>query len=273
MYAKLIEVNVSYILENTTDNAVKIVTVIIDSKLKDVIKVRADPLIYAGTSYNFYIWAGYSFYGNNSATIALYESKTTYIMPAISKPNPPNYTDNNACRVDLDKPKCMLMIWTGLMDTYVGNKIAQGGSVGEVSCTSSTTCNIKYYLFFEFYPSPAAICESNPPYNAGDSITATVTNKAKTNGSNTKYNIVIIDNTNGSGCGIFDYDFNLPSPYYSAFINERPKYCKPSQPNCAPNQAVTSLPMFTSDTMTGWIYYSGSTRSIYTLVVGITGLP
>lgn len=255
--APLNEVNVSYLVSNLGNNVkedpLKIITIMMDPKLENITKLREDTAIYAGSSYYSSNWAGYSFYGNSSATIPLYESKTTYIMPVVSKPISPS----DACRVDLGKKKCMLMIWTGLTDTYTGNKISQGGSVVEVECTSSTTCNTKYYLFFEFYPQPAATCESNPPYNGGDSMTVTVTNKAKSGGSNTKYNIMVLDNTIGSGCGIFDYDFaDLPSPYYGAFINERPAVGSYTN--------YQTLAKFTYDTMTGWVYYNGSTKSIYT---------
>jgi hypothetical protein len=251
-------INAHYIAkEIDSGNPVKTITVIIDDKISKVEDVREGDIIYAYDYRDSPYWAGYSFYGNSYATNPVYESRARFYVPSVSKPTYPNYyQNNNACRTDLGYNPCILAVWTGLTNKGdpFGNAIAQGGSVGDVRCNANG-CTIEYYLFFEFYPQPAYECRSNPPYNAGDDIVATVTSNGKNGGSSTVYTITVNDYTNGLGCGIFNYNFDkIPNPAYAAFIYERAAYQTSSN--------HTTLPSFTDNTMQGWLYYSGSTKSI-----------
>ncbi|RMF28671.1 MAG: hypothetical protein D6752_07250 [Candidatus Nitrosothermus koennekii] len=127
--------------------------------------------------------------------------------------------------------------------------------MGDVRCNSSG-CTTEYKLFFEFYPYPATICDANPPYNAGDDISARVTNDKKYGGSNTSYDIVIHDYTTGNGCATFNYNFHMSFPKYANFIYERP--AEGSGTN------LVTLPKFTDNTMRGWLYYDNTQKSIQT---------
>lgn len=145
----LTNINVHYIAKRIDDgNPVKTITVVIDDKVSKVEDVREGDIIYAPYDYTLN-WAGYSFYGNSTATKPIYESRAKFNIPTVSKPTYPDYYHNrDACRIDLGRNPCILAVWTGLTNQadYRGrNGIAQGGSVGDVRCNSSG-CTIEYYL-------------------------------------------------------------------------------------------------------------------------------
>lgn len=185
-------------------------------------------------------WSGYEFWANSGATIPIYEAKATWAVPAVSKPA------NINCTATL---WCDLSISPGLYKGSGFTPLAHGGSEGRILCN---TCTPEYRLWMEFKDSVVSFCST--PVSSGNQITSTTTNQAKTGGSNTMYNIVVQNDTTGQACAIFNFSYtSLPDPKYSNFKDERVKI----------SGVFAPLAQFNQNTMTGTLYYSGASHSIY----------
>jgi len=235
-------IHVGYALYDTADNYVKNVVVTIDPSGTRAEKVEE----YVAPRYTSPVWSGYSIAGNSAQTQTIWESKTQYTLPSVSRPTS---TVTNPCRTDLGKQPCDLAIWTGLSNVASppsSGPLAQAGSDGKITCTSSTSCTTSYFLWFEFLPNPAFTCGGSNPPVPGNTITSTVTNQGKTTQTpSTLYNISV-QSSNGFGCSTTGFSYSsMNAPKWSTFINERATYNPPTP---------ATLAQFSSDTMTGWIY-------------------
>lgn len=237
----LYRINIGYVLYDTADNYIKNVVVIIDPSNTKVEKIDEYIAPMFTTSAN---WSGYEIAGNSAQTQTIWESKTQYTLPAVSK-NTIGVT--NPCRTDLGKEPCDLAIWTGLANVSgpINPPLAQAGSDGKIVCTSSTSCTTSYFLWFEFLPS-AFICSGPNPPVPGNTITSIVTNQGKTTQTpSTLYNMSV-QSSNGFGCSTTGYNYSaMNAPKWSSFINERANES---------GNGFATLAQFSSDTMTGWIY-------------------
>jgi len=95
-----------------------------------------------------------------------------------------------------------------------------------------------------------------------------VTNQKKNvGGDNTKWNIVVQNNTTGQACATFNFVWTeLLEPKLALFINERPSVrdCN-TQGECtppAPSTAPATLAKFTFDNILGTIWYNNAANSI-----------
>lgn len=230
-------VNVVYSLSNSTEY-VKNVVVTLDSSLTEVVSVSEHVGQKNIQSTN---WAGYEFYGNSGHTVNVYESKATFRAPTVSEP----------VAFWCFNERCAVSVWTGLSAVAGGSPsgLAQGGTHSRVECPVG--CFTTYYGWYEFLPAAEVKCLD---VRAGDSVTATTTNNAKTGGSNTSYTIRVFNNTLGKNCSTTQ-TYNMPSPTYGQFILERPSF----------NGNPARLPNFTTTTFSSaTIFYSGASNSIST---------
>ncbi|MGI0060199.1 MAG: hypothetical protein ACREBJ_10580, partial [Nitrosotalea sp.] len=93
--------------------------------------------------------------------------------------------------------------------------------------------------------------------SAGDQISAKVTNDGITNGTSDHYDIFTADTTTSGLCSTTVKYTAMTVPTIASYINER------SCLTCPPNTPVySSLAKFSSDTITGYIYYHGALNSI-----------
>ncbi|MDH5463462.1 MAG: hypothetical protein OEW49_04055 [Nitrosopumilus sp.] len=247
--ASLNDVNVGYIL-NDADGYVKNVVVTIDKNLSGVTDVSehvGGQYGYTDTSGN---WAAYeiggsSFTSSTNPTKKVYEAKTSYTVPSVSQPS----------AGDCNSKPCNLAIWTGLVDTKgaTNTHIAQAGTDQKIVCTP--TCTTSQFFWYQFKTTSNAF-QCSTTINSGNSILVTVTNQKKTGGLDTKYNVSMQNTSTGLGCSISNYTYSeMNAPVLGEFINERASYNPPT---------IAKLAKFTSDTMTGWVYYHTSSKNIYT---------
>lgn len=241
--------NLVYDLGNGT-NTVKRIIVTEDPTLTQILNVTEQHLTGRfSTAVPSSNWSGYEFSGDGNIPpkTQMSDSYSTFIVPSISIPLYPS----NACSGG--GGWCVLATWVGLEDkegTYPGVKLAQSGTVGNITCTSSSC--IQYSTFYEFLPAPPVYCTGLNQVNAGDSITADVYNDTITGGTNThQIDIFTIDNTNLSAnvCTISKNSYFTTTPVYSSFITEGPTWA--------------TLPQFNSVQMTqNTVYYGNAYRSI-----------
>lgn len=242
------DINVAYSLSDEK-GYVKNVVVTLDPSLTKVISTSEHVGGQYSFSFNSINWAGYEFAGSSftsttDPTVTTYEAITTFTLPAVSQPW------SGACN---SKP-CNLAIWTGLEETKGASNtdIAQAGVDRKITCTP--TCNTNTFFWYQFDTTSNAFQCGGITINTGDSISITVTNQAKTGGPNNKYNVSMQDLTSGGGCSLTGQIYNdMTAPKYAPFINERAKY---------PGFDYSTLAQFTSDTMTGTMYYSSASHSI-----------
>lgn len=204
-------------------------------------------------------WAGYDIAGQSFTypslpTTNVWEAVASWTEPSVSRPTDPS----TACRTDLHFEPCSLAIWTGLTDSFHGstNHIAQSGSDAKITCSSSSSCTTSYFLWYEFVGEPSATICSGSSFTAGHGVQAIVTNKAKTGGSSTSYDVSVIDTSTAVGCSTTAHSYlSLSSPVFATFENERPSYNPP---------LYATLAKFTSNTITGSMYYSSASHGIST---------
>ncbi len=189
-------------------------------------------------------WSGYEFVGASPNPPIVYEAKATWTVPSVSEPW------SGACFFT----HCDLAIWSGLEDTLgaTNKHLAQAGTDSGVYCTSG--CSYFYNSWYEFLPNASVQCTGKEP-SPSDSMRVTITNQAKNGGSQSQYTALIEDLTKSTACGVVNYDYpSMTTPHYAPFINERPIV----------GGSTARLPQFSSDTVTGYMYYSGSEPTIYT---------
>lgn len=259
---ELQSINVVYNLYDASQY-VKNVVVTLDPTLSRVLSVSE----YVGAFYTPHSdsapnWAGKEYTGASftwptpPSSPNVWESKATWTEPSVSVPTDPT----NACRTDLGKQPCDLAIWTGLEDQFGaggqnGNgHLVQAGSDGKITCNPG--CTTSYFLWYQVGAgNPATIC-SGSSFTSGHGVQAIVTNQAKTGGSPWLYNLSVIDTSTAVGCSTTGVSYTaMQSPTIAAFINERAKY---NPPNYA------TLAKFSSDAMTGTMYYNGASVGIST---------
>ncbi len=187
-------------------------------------------------------WSGYQFAGAlDNGTTAVWEAIADWAVPTVSTPY------SGACQ----STNCDYAVWIGLTHDQSGAAgIAQTGSDGQVNSLGGAT----YQLWYEFYPNNAVFCFNMG--GPGDSIHAYVLNQAVNPGGNSNlYNILVSDNTQGQSCSVPNQNFgSMGTPHLGNFIGERAKI----------GGVRATLAQFTSYSMSGSIYYSGSTTGIYT---------
>lgn len=246
------DVNAVYVLSDA-QGYIKNLVVTLDPSLTRTLGVTE----HVGAKYGFSTtsinWAGYelggsAFTSSTNPTTPTYEGVTTFTVPSVSQP----YT--GACTTSLP---CDVAIWTGLADLQAAsnNHLAQAGVDRKIIC--NPTCTTSTYFWYEFLPALAFQC-GGITINTEDSISVTVTNQAKTNpANNNKYNVSMQDLTSGQGCSLTGFVYNdMTSPKYGVFIDERASYPGTS--------GMATLAQFTSHSMSGNMYYGGSSKSIQT---------
>lgn len=240
---KLTSINVAYTLSDDVKD-IKNIVVTFDPELSRIAEVSEHIAAMFYTTGTSPIWAGYEFSGNSGSTTPVYESKGNWFIPAVSEPS------SGFCFFQ----HCDLAIWAGLEDALgaTNNHLVQAGTDSGVYCTAG--CSYFYWAWYEFLPSSAVQCGQT--FNVGHQVVTTVTNKAKTGGSNTRYDVVITNNGNGQVCSVLNQSYTaMNSPKRAVFENERP-IIQGSQ---------ARLAKFSSDQITSaTMYYSGSSKSIYT---------
>lgn len=187
-------------------------------------------------------WAGYQFAGNADNTVSVWETIGQFTVP---KAQPPTQGCSNYCFV---------IIWTGLTHDTTGTYIVQAGNEDIINSLGG----VDYELGYEFYP-------TYNWYNCfpmgwyGDTVSVYVINQDVNPGGNSAlYNIQVFDLTQNQGCTpVAGFNFGVMGiPHYGNFIVEAAAI-----PH---TQNLYTLADFDPFSLTGNMYYSGSTRGIYT---------
>ncbi|MEM2855691.1 MAG: G1 family glutamic endopeptidase [Candidatus Nitrosocaldaceae archaeon] len=244
------EINISYIINDNSKQPLNMLTVILNPELK-IKDVKEEPILYNTNSY----WGGYELKANTQVTKPITETKVTFTIPTVSKPNSNQYGNDYACRVDITR-QCLLSMWTGLSDADGYNlvEIMQGTILGNVTCTSNN-CITTYRGTLQFFrandnSSVAIYCTNS--FNSGNSVRIWVY-KAGNNATHTFYTIDIYNQTTRRACAIV---YATQKSYtYADFVGEIPAYIN------IDNRAI--LPKFTTTNIQGWIYYDNLYSSIY----------
>jgi hypothetical protein len=232
----LVANTLTYYTYNGT-NVEKVITVAVDPQITKTLSItEKDPMYYSTN------WAGYTMRGASSpGTVPVYEAKGKWTTPAASEPW------SGACQA----VHCDVAIWPGLTNTSGGSTgIVQAGTDSGYSCIGF--CANFYDAWWELWPNPSNSCFG---FNlgSGHSITTDVWSNAKNGGSVSLYNVSIIDATSGSSCSVSNQSFaQMGTPYYAQYIDERP------------GDPSVRLPSFPDHSITGWIYYGGSLKNIFT---------
>lgn len=204
------------------------------------------------------IWSGYQFwyYSNPTTLYPVWETTSSWLVPTVYYPT--NSTHNPACNSS-NEPWCDAAVWNGLQDSLgsSGNKIVQGGSDSNMTCTSSTNCTKYYYMWYEFLinANSTAVHCPNITVNAGDNITSDIIDSTKNStATSSQYVVSIQDTTTNPGvvCGAQNYNFTMNYPKYADYVIERNEY----------NNLTSTLANFSSTTMSGTMYYNNSYNSI-----------
>ncbi len=202
------------------------------------------------------VWSGYDFYASADLTTKVYESIGDWSVPAVSKPN------STACS---NSPQgCDVVVWDGITNDEFGNNgIAQTGSESHIVCSS--TCSTTYDLWYQFCCSGQSggsdtwtTCLTGVA--SSDSITSYVLNAGWNGGSESSWNVHISDTTLGQSCTVTGHSFTLSGgghPWIANFIAERPYYVVSGV------KYYATVPSFSQFSITGSMYYSGSTNGIY----------
>lgn len=223
-----------------------------DAGLTRVLNVSSQNGNPSMTAYNTHLWAGYEVAGSSDTTNSVWESLATWNIPAANEP----YTD--ACD-NVTKSNCDLGVWTGLVNVAGGNGsgrylLAQGGTESWLGCKTSGgvyKCASHYYLWYQF-PNKENVsvrCSLNG-IDSGDAISAYVLNQGETGANSSIYNLQVSDTTANKACTVSNFGFKMGVPHYAEFELEWPYGFR--------------LPKFSSFTLTGNLYYSGSVRGMYT---------
>jgi hypothetical protein len=246
--AAMTSVNVAYDVYNGTQIA-KSVVVTEDSGVSKALKVTAHKDIIVNTvpitqTAN---WSGYQLWGTSTErTTPVYQATASWSVPDVAEP----YT--GACFFH----NCDFSIWPGITGYNGGtNGIVQAGTDSHDWC--SVGCFPSYYAWYEFYPQNTVQCSMT--VEPSDSITTTITNRAKPGlgGDVNHWDVTVYNNSRFTSCGVSNYYFsNFGTPYYADFIAERPYD--------SADGYDTRLPYFSTTTVTGSMYYGGSSTGIWT---------
>jgi hypothetical protein len=264
--SELQSVNVVYNLYNSTGHYIKNIVVTVDASITKVNELSEHVGGFYAHSSNSINWAALELAANSytwstppsctstSDPDCVWQARATWTQPSVSRPTDPS----TACRTDIFYQPCNLAIWTGLQDAFLASNghLVQTGSDAKITCTSSTNCPVSYFFWYQIgATNPATIC-SGFTFNPGHGVSARVTNQAKSGGSATLYDISIINTFNAVGCGVSGASYStMNRPTIASFVNERASY---NPPNYA------TLAKFSSDTVTGYLWYNGSEKGITT---------
>jgi hypothetical protein len=241
------DVNVVYFL-NDTNGYAKNLVITLDPGLTKIMKVDEYKSV-KFTTFSFPNWDGYEFYAP-TAPSNVYKAQAIYNHPTVQQPP----SGQPLCT----SKQCDLAIWTGLEDSNhaSNNHLAQTGSVGNITCSSLNNCSAaKYQMWYEFLPANAVYCGG--AMSAGDQISAKITNDGVTNGTTDHYDVFTADTTTSGLCSTTVKYTAMTVPTIAAYINERS--CLSS---CTGTPVYSSLAKFSSDTITGYIYYHSTLNSI-----------
>ncbi|GEM_PF-1761096 len=199
-------------------------------------------------------WSGYSFQGSGSQyTVPVYQASATWNIPYIAQ------AYSGQCATSY----CGISVWADLSDTDSTSNLAQGGSMSYMTCPIG--CYPYYILWYEFYPVQSSSQEcTGTNIQPGDSVSSTVTNRAKpgVGGDVYHYDITVYDNTNYVFCGTSNYYFSgAGTPYIGRYEAETPQGCRVIGGGCY----TMGLPYFSPTlSINANMYYSGATYGIAT---------
>lgn len=259
------QVNVDYSIYLANGTYVKSIAVSLDPSLSKVISTteyvagtyshQSDSINWAGNEYaaNSFTYPTPPACSAGSTANCVWESFATWTIPTVSVPTTPSF----ACRTDQGKQPCDLAQWTGLEDSFLaGNgNLAQAGTDGKIVCSPS--CTTTYFMWYEFLSPgvPATNCIGLGT-TSGHSIRSIVTSHGKTGGTTTLYDISLLDLSNITGCSTTSVSYTqMAFPRMADFINERAQYN---------SMAKATLAKFSSDAITGSMYYNGGSHGIST---------
>lgn len=110
-----------------------------------------------------------------------------------------------------------------------------------------------HLAWYEFYPANSVSCSMS--VGASDFFYVQVNNEASSGGNSNLYDITIQDQTAQKVCSVSGHNFSsMGTPYYADFIAERPTV----------SGSLARLPKFSSFSILGDMYYSGSSVLIST---------
>ncbi len=214
----------------------------------------------ASSIYNSTTWSGYEFYYDqpNGTKYPVWETTSSWQVPTVYYPT--NSTYNPACNFSNGKPFCDIAVWNGLQDSITGsdNKLAQGGSNSNMTCTSNSdsSCTKHYSIWYEFLGNMTnGVYCSNMTVYPGDNIASDIIDSTRnSSATSSQYVMSIQDTTTDPGvvCGSQSYDYPMSYPKFADYIIERNEH----------NNLTSTLANFSSVTMSGTMYYNNSYNSI-----------
>lgn len=197
-------------------------------------------------------YAGHSIAGNSAETESVYQSALTYNVPTPNDPSQFNCGTTSSTA-------CWASVWAGLTtDENDAMPMVQTGTDSECRGTDCASGR-NYYQWFETVNSSGTstqwTCGTNLLVSAGDSMMAQVTNDKKDGGSNSSYDLFLVNITDNLQCVLSNQSANYGDPKYGLYVYERVRF----------GSTLAKLAQISDITDAyGTIYYGGSNKGIYT---------
>ena len=196
-------------------------------------------------------WAGYEVYANNQATATVLWTSTNFTQLMPSYPS-------TGCATVAGSASCTESTWTGLVNSQgAGNgNLVQTGT--EANCIGGAGCTPSYYAWYELLPANQVQCtgSNSVTISGGDKIYVDVMNEALPGGSNSKYDINVIDWNNLTSCQVNGLSYtSMTAPTEAIYIAENTEYCTVNGQGQL--TACASLPKFGTITFS-YVYMYGN---------------